>query len=187
VLNVARRAGGAKQDPGGLNGPPRSRRRARVSGGCSERRDERFDEGGDVVHQLAQRLRSVGVGAAACGLELRGDERRRGDAQLVVTDRPARAGGEQPDEEVEGLATVGALTGLQRGDGCEELQPCEGGAPSTSTTASTAAIAARTPRREDTGRLAVGIAQRLLAVTLAILLNTLAGRPARALAAYDGR
>jgi hypothetical protein len=35
--------------------------------------------------------------------------------------------------------------------------------------------------------LAVRIAQRLLALTLAILLNTLAGRPARALAAYDGR
>jgi hypothetical protein len=31
------------------------------------------------------------------------------------------------------------------------------------------------------------IAQRLLALTLAILLNTLNGRPARALAAYDGR
>jgi hypothetical protein len=35
--------------------------------------------------------------------------------------------------------------------------------------------------------LALRIAQRLLALTLAILLNTLAGRPARALAAYDGR
>jgi hypothetical protein len=35
--------------------------------------------------------------------------------------------------------------------------------------------------------LAARIAQRLLALTLAILLNTLAGRPARALAAYDGR
>ena len=35
--------------------------------------------------------------------------------------------------------------------------------------------------------LAVRIAQRLLALTLCILLNTLAGRPARALAAYDGR
>jgi hypothetical protein len=35
--------------------------------------------------------------------------------------------------------------------------------------------------------LAVRIAQRLLALTLGILLNTLAGRPARALAAYDGR
>ena len=30
-------------------------------------------------------------------------------------------------------------------------------------------------------------AQRLLALTLGILLNTLSGRPARALAAYDGR
>jgi hypothetical protein len=37
------------------------------------------------------------------------------------------------------------------------------------------------------GGLAVRIAQRLLALTLGILLNTLAGRPARALAAYDGR
>jgi hypothetical protein len=35
--------------------------------------------------------------------------------------------------------------------------------------------------------LAVRIAQRLLALTLGILLNTLSGRPARALAAYDGR
>lgn len=35
--------------------------------------------------------------------------------------------------------------------------------------------------------LAVRIAQRLLALTLGMLLNTLAGRPARALAAYDGR
>jgi hypothetical protein len=35
--------------------------------------------------------------------------------------------------------------------------------------------------------LAQRIAQRLLALTLAILLNTLNGRPARALAAYDGR
>jgi len=35
--------------------------------------------------------------------------------------------------------------------------------------------------------LAVRIAQRLLALTLGILLNTLNGRPARALAAYDGR
>ena len=35
--------------------------------------------------------------------------------------------------------------------------------------------------------LAARIAQRILALTLAILLNTLAGRPARALAAYDGR
>jgi hypothetical protein len=35
--------------------------------------------------------------------------------------------------------------------------------------------------------LATRSAQRLLALTLAILLNTLTGRPARALAAYDGR
>ncbi len=35
--------------------------------------------------------------------------------------------------------------------------------------------------------LALRIAQRILALTLAMLLNTLSGRPARALAAYDGR
>lgn len=35
--------------------------------------------------------------------------------------------------------------------------------------------------------LALRIAQRILALTLGMLLNTLAGRPARALAAYDGR
>jgi Transposase DDE domain len=35
--------------------------------------------------------------------------------------------------------------------------------------------------------LAVRIAQRILALTVGMLLNTLAGRPARALAAYDGR
>jgi hypothetical protein len=35
--------------------------------------------------------------------------------------------------------------------------------------------------------LAVRIAQRILALTIGILLNTLAGRPARALVAYDGR
>jgi hypothetical protein len=35
--------------------------------------------------------------------------------------------------------------------------------------------------------LATRIAQRLLALTIGMLLNTLAGRPARALAAYDGR
>jgi IS5 family transposase len=35
--------------------------------------------------------------------------------------------------------------------------------------------------------LAVRIAQRILALTIGILLNTIAGRPARALAAYDGR
>jgi hypothetical protein len=34
---------------------------------------------------------------------------------------------------------------------------------------------------------ALRIAQRLLALTLGMLLNTLARRPARALAAYDGR
>jgi hypothetical protein len=39
---------------------------------------------------------------------------------------------------------------------------------------------AKTPRG-----LAQRIAQRLLALTLAILLNTVSGRPARALAAYD--
>jgi hypothetical protein len=41
---------------------------------------------------------------------------------------------------------------------------------------------ARTP-----AGLALRIAQRILALTLEILLNTLNGRPARALAAYDGR
>jgi Transposase DDE domain len=41
---------------------------------------------------------------------------------------------------------------------------------------------AKTPRG-----LAQRIAQRLLALTLGILLNTLTGRPARALAVYDGR
>jgi IS5 family transposase len=35
--------------------------------------------------------------------------------------------------------------------------------------------------------LAVRIAQRILALTIGVLLNTLAGRPARALVAYDGR
>jgi len=35
--------------------------------------------------------------------------------------------------------------------------------------------------------LAVRIAQRILALTIGVLLNTFAGRPARALAAYDGR
>ena len=35
--------------------------------------------------------------------------------------------------------------------------------------------------------LAVRIAQRILALTIGMLLNTLNGRPARALAAYDGR
>jgi hypothetical protein len=35
--------------------------------------------------------------------------------------------------------------------------------------------------------LALRIAQRILALTIGILLNTLTGRPARALAAYDGR
>jgi hypothetical protein len=41
---------------------------------------------------------------------------------------------------------------------------------------------ARTP-----AGLAVRIAQRILALSLGILLNTLSGRPPRALAAYDGR
>jgi hypothetical protein len=41
---------------------------------------------------------------------------------------------------------------------------------------------ARTP-----AGLALRIAQRILALTLAMLLNTISGRPARALAAYDGR
>jgi IS5 family transposase len=41
---------------------------------------------------------------------------------------------------------------------------------------------ARTP-----AGLVLRIAQRILALTLGILLNTLTGRPARALAAYDGR
>ncbi|HZT92075.1 MAG TPA: IS982 family transposase [Gaiellaceae bacterium] len=41
---------------------------------------------------------------------------------------------------------------------------------------------ARTP-----ARLAVRIAQRILALTLGMLLNRISGRPARALAAYDGR
>ena len=35
--------------------------------------------------------------------------------------------------------------------------------------------------------LAVRIAQRILALTIGVLLNTLTGRPPRALAAYDGR
>jgi hypothetical protein len=35
--------------------------------------------------------------------------------------------------------------------------------------------------------LAVRIAQRILALTIGMLLNTISGRPARALAAYDGR
>jgi hypothetical protein len=35
--------------------------------------------------------------------------------------------------------------------------------------------------------LALRISQRILALTVGILLNTLAGRPARALAAIDGR
>jgi hypothetical protein len=41
---------------------------------------------------------------------------------------------------------------------------------------------ARTP-----AGLALRIAQRILALTIAMLLNTISGRPARALAAYDGR
>jgi len=39
----------------------------------------------------------------------------------------------------------------------------------------------------NTRGLAQRIAQRLLALTLGILLNILSGRPAPALAAYDGR
>ena len=35
--------------------------------------------------------------------------------------------------------------------------------------------------------LALRIAQRILALTIGILLNRLSGRPGRALAAYDGR
>jgi len=35
--------------------------------------------------------------------------------------------------------------------------------------------------------LAQRVIQRLLALTLAILINTLLGRPPRALSAYDGR
>jgi len=41
---------------------------------------------------------------------------------------------------------------------------------------------ARTP-----AGLAVRIAQRILALTIGMLLNTISGRPARALAAYDDR
>ena len=41
---------------------------------------------------------------------------------------------------------------------------------------------ARTP-----AGLALRIAQRILALTLGMVLNTISGRPARALAAYDGR
>lgn len=41
---------------------------------------------------------------------------------------------------------------------------------------------ARTP-----AGLAVRITQRIFALTIGMLLNTLNGRPARALAAYDGR
>jgi DDE family transposase len=41
---------------------------------------------------------------------------------------------------------------------------------------------ARTP-----AGLALRIAQRILALTLGMLLNTISGRPARALAAHDGR
>jgi hypothetical protein len=41
---------------------------------------------------------------------------------------------------------------------------------------------ARTP-----AGLAARIAQRILALTIGMLVNTLSGRPARALAAYDGR
>jgi hypothetical protein len=40
---------------------------------------------------------------------------------------------------------------------------------------------------KTTPGLAQRIAQRLLALTLGMLINTLTGRPPRALAAYDGR
>ena len=40
---------------------------------------------------------------------------------------------------------------------------------------------------KTTSGLAQRIAKRLLALTLGIFCNTLAGRPPRALAAYDGR
>jgi hypothetical protein len=36
-------------------------------------------------------------------------------------------------------------------------------------------------------RLVLRIAQRILALTIEMLLNTISGRPARALAAHDGR
>jgi hypothetical protein len=49
------------------------------------------------------------------------------------------------------------------------------------------ADATRAPPRPHTRGLALRIAQRILTLTLGILLNTLNGRPARALAAYDGR
>jgi hypothetical protein len=42
-------------------------------------------------------------------------------------------------------------------------------------------------RAKTTPGLAQRIAQRLLALTVGIFCNTLAGRPPRALAAYDGR
>jgi len=42
-------------------------------------------------------------------------------------------------------------------------------------------------RARTAAGLAARIAQRILALTIGILLNTLAGHPARALAAYDGR
>jgi len=47
--------------------------------------------------------------------------------------------------------------------------------------------ATRTTPRQNTRRPRRRIAQRILALTIGILLNTLHGRPARALAAYDGR
>jgi hypothetical protein len=40
---------------------------------------------------------------------------------------------------------------------------------------------------ETPAGLAVRIAQCILALTIGVLLNTLAGRPARAVAACDGR
>ncbi len=44
-----------------------------------------------------------------------------------------------------------------------------------------------TPLAKTLGGLLQRIAQRLLALTLGVYLNTLIGRPPRALAAYDGR
>jgi hypothetical protein len=43
------------------------------------------------------------------------------------------------------------------------------------------------PLAKTPAGLATRIAQRILALTIGVLLNTLAGRPTRALAAYDGR
>jgi hypothetical protein len=49
------------------------------------------------------------------------------------------------------------------------------------------ANAARTAPRSHTSRPRTPHAQRILALTLGMLFNTISGRPARALAAYDGR